>query len=82
MKTITYLTISATLAASAAEPLPLIPLPAVVQPGDGNFTFSEKTGIRYAPSLACDAKLFAGDLTKLTGKPPALVTKGSPPSGP
>ncbi|MEO5714357.1 MAG: family 20 glycosylhydrolase [Luteolibacter sp.] len=82
MKNIAYLTLTlaATLAASAAEPLSLIPLPAVVQPGEGNFTFSEKTGIRYAPSLAGDAKLFAADLTKLTGKPTALATKATSPS--
>ncbi|MES2922014.1 MAG: beta-N-acetylhexosaminidase [Verrucomicrobiota bacterium] len=80
MKTIISLTIATTLCAFAADPLSLIPLPVVVQPGEGSFIFSEKTGIRYNPKLAGDAKLFAEDLTKLTGKPTALATKDSAPS--
>ena len=75
MKTLIALTIAGTLGFSAAAPLPLIPQPVAVQPGQGAFTFSAATGIRHHVQLAAEAGLLAADLAKLTGHPPQVVTK-------
>lgn len=75
MKAIITLALAGALSASAADPLPLIPLPAVVERIDGSFAFSADTSIRYLPALAAEAKLFAKELEKLTGKAPAMLTK-------
>lgn len=69
------LTLLGAAAASAAEPLPLIPLPAAIERTDGEFPFTKETGIRYNSKLATEAGLFAKDLEKLTGGKPVMATK-------
>ncbi len=69
------LSLVASLAARAADPLPLIPLPASLERTDGSFPFTAETGIRYNAKLATEAGLLAGDLTKLTGGKPMMATK-------
>ena len=75
MKTLIALALLGTLAATAAAPLPIIPQPVAVQPGEGAFAFSATTAIRHDRKLAAEAKLFADDLSKLTGTPTTTVTK-------
>ncbi|MES2477430.1 MAG: family 20 glycosylhydrolase [Verrucomicrobiota bacterium] len=76
MKTLTLaLTLAGAGSVFAAEPLPLIPLPSVVERADGHFEFSGQTGIRYHQTLATEAGLFAKDLEKLTGDVPMMATK-------
>ena len=75
MKTLVALALLGTLAATAAAPLPIIPQPVAVQPGEGAFAFSATTAIRHDRKLAAEAKLFADDLSKLTGTPTTTVTK-------
>jgi hexosaminidase len=75
MKKLVTLAIAGALCASAAETLPLIPLPVAVEHGEGAFTFSAATGIRHHRALAAEAKLFALDLEKLTGSQPKVVSK-------
>lgn len=60
---------------TAAQPLPVIPKPVNVRPGQGSFTFSADTGIRHHRELAAEAKLFAADLERLTGSSPKVVSK-------
>ena len=74
MKTLVALALLGSLGATAA-PLPIIPQPVAVQPGEGAFTFSAETAIRHDRKLAAEAKLFAEDLAKLTGAPPKMVAK-------
>jgi len=74
MKTLLILTCSGVMQAFAAAPLTIIPQPVTVQPGEGSFVLSTQTAIRHNPQLAAEAKLFAEDLAKLTGKPPEVVT--------
>jgi hexosaminidase len=62
---------------AAAEPLPLIPQPVLVQAGEGSFSFSAATAIRYNPQLDAEAKLFAADLGKLTGRETQTVRMDS-----
>lgn len=69
------LTLLGAAVAFAADPLPLIPLPAQVERTQGEFPFTTETGIRYNVALATEAKLFAKDLEKLTGKEPMMATK-------
>ena len=64
-----------TLASSAADRLPLIPQPVSMRPGEGTFLFSAETEIRYHRKLSNEAKLFAGEMEKLTGCRPPLVAK-------
>ncbi len=76
MKSIPFLlTLLGATVASAADPLPLIPLPAQIERTQGEFEFSAQTGIRYNRALATEAGLFAKDLEKLTGEEPMLATK-------
>ncbi len=75
MKTLVALALVGTLGAAAAAPLPIIPQPVSVAPGDGTFTFTAETAIRHHRELGADAKLFAEDLEKLTGKAPKTVAK-------
>ncbi len=67
------LSLVASLAARASDPLPLIPLPASVELTGGTFPFTSATGIRYNPELAEEAKLLAADFKKLTGVEPAMA---------
>ena len=50
-----------------AAPLPLIPLPVSVKPGEGSFGFSKETTIRFSPGLETEAGLLASDLSTRTG---------------
>ena len=75
MKTLIALALAGTFGVSAAAPLPLIPQPVAVQPGEGSFTFSAATGIRHHAQLAAEAQLLAADLARLTGSAPQLVTR-------
>lgn len=69
------LSLLGTVAATAAEPLPLIPKPVSLKLEEGTFAFSAETGIRYHKDLATEAGLLAKDLEKLTGKKPMMATK-------
>lgn len=75
MKTFATLVILSTLGAATAAPLPIIPQPVSVQPGEGAFQFSAETAIRHDRQLANEAKLFASELAKLTGQPVRTVGK-------
>lgn len=76
MKTIPLLlTLLGAGAATAADPLPLIPKPVTLQQEDGSFAFSGETGIRYNKALATEAGLLAKDLEKLTGEKPMMASK-------
>ncbi len=76
MKTLMTLTLTGLLGTAVAAPLPLIPLPLKVDPGEGAFQFSAETVIRYEADYVSEAKLLAEDLTKLTGTRPKLVVAG------
>ncbi len=70
------LILCATLTGAAlANPLPLIPEPVSVIPGEGVFPFSSTTAIRYDRSLKSEADLFAADLKALTGTAPQSATE-------
>ena len=75
MKLHCILAIAGAIGVSAAQPLPLIPKPVSVTPGQGSFAFSAETGIRHNRELSSEAKLLAADLERLTGSPPKLVSK-------
>lgn len=72
MKTISLLFIAGALAFAAEAPLPIIPKPAAVQPGQGAFQIGSETVIRFDSSLQDEAKLLAADFAKLSGKSPKL----------
>jgi len=74
MKTLLILTSFGLMLASTAAPLPIIPQPVTVQSGEGTFALTTQTDIRHNPKLEAEAKLFAADLAKLTGKLPEVVT--------
>ena len=67
MKTILCLVVAGTVAASAAEPLALIPKPVSVEPSAGNFPLDATTAIRFEQELENEAKLLAADIARATG---------------
>ncbi len=74
MKTLLILTCCGVMQTFAAAPLPIIPQPVTVEPGEGTFALTTQTDIRHNPQLVAEANLFAADLAKLTGKPPDVVS--------